>query len=114
MYAIHTNSNSIERKTEATNYAINIMEGLKAHDFDTLENENTDEFENITQKVDEGDTKEERETGYAKRITIIDYANLPEKTNAVSGLVKQATVEIAYQRWRYNSISCIINCDNKK
>ncbi len=97
MYAIHTNSNSIERKTEATNYAINIMEGLKAHDFDTLENENTDEFENITQKVDEGDTKEERETGYAKRITIIDYANLPEKTNAVSGLVKQATVEIAYK-----------------
>ena len=97
IYMVHTISTSMERRAEATNCAINIIEGLKAHDFDTLENENTNDFTTVTEKEGEGENIIERATGYAKKITIIDYANLPGKENAVSGLVKQVTVEIAYK-----------------
>lgn len=95
MYTIHANSTSMNRKTEAMNYAINEIENIKAQDFDTLQdtNEEANEFVDIIDT--EGNT-----TGYAKKVTIIDYANLPEnKENdaILLGLVKKVTVEIAYK-----------------
>ena len=39
-------------------------------------------------------------TGYSKKITITDYANLPENQDddtILSGLVKKVTVEISYK-----------------
>ena len=45
-------------------------------------------------------TEIKKATGFSKRITITDYANLPENQNdntIVSGLVKKVTVEIAYK-----------------
>ncbi len=93
MYNINANSGSIERRTIATNYAINEIESLKAQNFDNLKDtEETNEFEDI---LENGNT-----TGYAKRITIIDYANLEENKNdntIVPGLVKKVTVEISYK-----------------
>ena len=82
----------MERKTEATNYAINEIESLKAQDFANLQDtdETTNEFIDITDE--NGKT-----TGYSKKITITDYANLPGNGQAVSGLVKKVTVEIAYK-----------------
>lgn len=95
MYQINSNSNSINRKAEATNYAINEIEKLKLQDFNTLQdtNEETNDFENIT------DT-DGNFTGYAKKITIIDYSNLPENKDdntIIQGIVKKVTVEIAYK-----------------
>ncbi len=90
MYMINTNSSSMERRTEATNYAISEIERLKAQTFTDLQDTNeTNDFTNIMEGTNP--------TGYAKKITITDYANLPGKTDAVSGLVKQVTVEIAYK-----------------
>ena len=90
MYMINTNSSSMERRTEATNYAISEIERLKAQTFTDLQDTNeTNDFTNIMEGTNT--------TGYAKKITITDYANLPGKTDAVSGLVKQVTVEIAYK-----------------
>lgn len=95
MYTINTNSSSIERRTEATNYAINEIESLKAQDFVSLQDtdEATNGFTNITDA-------EGKPTGYAKKITIVDYANLPENQEndtIISGLVKKVTVEISYK-----------------
>lgn len=95
MYSITVSSNSMERKAEATNYAINEIEKLKAQDFTSLQDtdEETNDFTNITDN-------EGNPTGYAKKITIIDYANLPENQDdetILSGLVKKVTVEISYK-----------------
>ncbi len=95
MVTINTNSHSMERKTEATNYAINEIEKLKAQDFASLvdTNEETNNFANITDA--EGNA-----TGYSKKITIVDYANLPENQEdetILAGLVKKVTVEISYK-----------------
>ena len=95
IYTIHSNMNAIERRTEATNYAINEIENLKAQDFASLQDTNVgvNEFQNITDA--EGNT-----TGYAKRVTITDYANLPKNegnSTIISGIVKQVTVEISYK-----------------
>ena len=50
------------------------------------------EFEDILEN--------EKPTGYAKKVTIIDYANLEENKDddtIVPGLVKKVTVEISYK-----------------
>lgn len=93
MYNINANSGSVERRSIATNYAINEIESLKAQNFDDLEETGeTNEFEDI---LENGKT-----TGYAKKVTIIDYANLEENKDddtIVPGLVKKVTVEISYK-----------------
>ena len=94
-YMIHTNFTSIERKSEALSYAITEIENLKAQDFTSLQDtdETTDHYQDITDA-------EGKVTGYAKKITIVDYANLPENQNdetLQTGFVKKVTVEIAYK-----------------
>lgn len=93
MYNINSNSNSVERRSIATNYAINEIESLKAQNFDELEETvEPNEFEDI---LENGNP-----TGYAKKVTIIDYANLEENKDddtIVPGLVKKVTVEISYK-----------------
>ncbi len=103
MYTINANFNSIERRTEATNYAINEIESLKAKNFEDLQDTPTDgtnDFVNIIVKEEEGNTAIEKTTGFSKKIAIIDYSNLPENQGddtILSGLVKKVTVEIAYK-----------------
>lgn len=95
IFTINRNSTSVERRTEATNYAINEIENLKAQDFESLTDtdDTTNDFIDITDE-------EGQLTGYSKKITITDYANLPENQDddtILSGLVKKVTVEISYK-----------------
>ena len=95
IFTINRNSTSVERGTEATNYAINEIENLKAQDFESLTHTDatTNDFIDITDA-------EGQLTGYSKKITITDYANLPENQDddtILSGLVKKVTVEISYK-----------------
>ena len=95
IFTINRNSTSVERRTEATNYAINEIENLKAQDFESLTDtdDTTNDFIDITDA-------EGQLTGYSKKITITDYANLPENQDddtILSGLVKKVTVEISYK-----------------
>lgn len=85
MYGINQSSKDIERKTEATNYAISEIEKLKAEDFETLESKQTSGY------IDD--------TPYYKTIKVIDYANLEENKgqDKEPGLVKKVTVEISYK-----------------
>ncbi len=86
MYNINVNAKSIERKTAATNYAINEIEKIKGADFETIDTlAGEEDIEN---------------TGYHKKTTITDYADLEENKNnqtIVSGLVKKVIVEISYK-----------------
>ena len=76
---------------------------MKAQNFEDLQDTPTDgtnDFVNITEKEGEGNTAIGKTTGFSKKITIIDYSNLPENQDddsIVSGLVKKVTVEIAYK-----------------
>lgn len=103
MYTINANSYSIEKRAQAISYAINEIENLKAQNFEDLQDTPTDgtnDFTNITIEKGENHTVIKKATGFSKRITITDYANLPENQNdntIVSGLVKKVTVEIAYK-----------------
>ncbi len=95
MYYVNTNQKEIERKSEATNYAINEIEAIKQQDFETLQDtdETANDYENIVDSTGHA-------TGYAKKVTIIDYSNLPENqgnTAIVSGLVKKVTVQVSYK-----------------
>ena len=85
MYGINQSSKDIERKTQATNYAISEIEKLKAEDFETLESKQTSGY------IDD--------TPYYKTIKVIDYANLEENKgqDKEPGLVKKVTVEISYK-----------------
>lgn len=85
-YTIHSNSESVERRAEAMNYAINEIEKIKAASFDTID-----------KLAVEGNIEN---TGYYKKVTITDYADLEENQNddtIISGLVKKVTVEISYK-----------------
>ena len=85
IFGINEGSKDIERKTEATNYAISEIEKLKAEDFATLEDKQISGYiEN---------------TPYYKTIKVIDYADLEENKgeNKKRGLVKKITVEISYK-----------------
>lgn len=85
MYGINQSSKDIERKTEATNYAISEIEKLKAEDFETLESKQTSGYI--------------EDTPYYKTIKVVDYADLEENEgqDKEPGLVKKVTVEISYK-----------------
>lgn len=86
MFTIYQNSDAVQRRAEATNYAINEIENIKAADFDTIDT-----------LAGEGNIDN---TGYYKKITITDYADLEENQDdntILSGLVKKVTVEISYK-----------------
>lgn len=90
MYNLNSNTDALEKRTVAINYAIDTIENLKAQEFSDLQD--TDEQNNSFENIDS--------TGYSRKITITDYANLPENSGdntILSGLVKKVTVEIAYK-----------------
>lgn len=87
IYNVNKNSDSMERRADATNYVINAIEEVKITNFDNLQNSE----QNI------GDT------GYYEKITVIDYADLKieeqseQDDSIISGLVKKVTVEVSYK-----------------
>ncbi len=87
IYNVNKNSDSMERRADATNYVINAIEEVKITNFDNLQNSE----QNI------GDT------GYYEKITVIDYADLKREEQSeqddsiISGLVKKVTVEVSYK-----------------
>ena len=81
IYNVNKNSDSMERRAEATNYVINAIAEIKTTNFDNLQNSE----QNIV------------DTGKKKKITVIDYADLKKEDFIMSGLVKKVTVEVSYK-----------------
>lgn len=97
-YNITASHRQLERKTEATYIAIDVMEKLKAQNYDDLivgeynSNKITDEEyeKNKTAKI----LKDAIEEGYSLKVTIKNY-NTPEENGY--DLVKIITVKVEYK-----------------
>lgn len=92
-YNLATTSARVERKTRATNLAIEIIEALKVTNFNNListeENQMTiEELNNLTSK------EINIPNGYSYKILIEDYQD--------SGVVKTLKVEITYKQGKSN------------
>ena len=80
IYSSNMNSQKITRRTEATNYAVNIIEEIKALNFDDVQE---NEGENIL------------DTPYRKEVEVIDYNSI--NSEAEEGIIKKVTVRVSYK-----------------
>lgn len=88
-FNINTDSKAMERKTEATHYAISLIEQLKNISFEELNNFIDEQGSSI---LDENG----KETPYIKKISVIDYAEMEGNEDKVPNIVKKVTVEVSY------------------
>lgn len=88
-FNINTDSKAIERKTEATHYAISLIEEIKNKSFEELNNFIDEQGSSI---LDENG----KETPYIKKISVIDYAEMEGNEDKVPNIVKKVTVEVSY------------------
>ena len=92
-YNLASTSARIERKTRATNLAIEIIEALKVTKFDDLKSTEEDQM-----SVEELKLLSSREinipNGYSYKILIEDYQN--------GGVIKKLKVEITYKQGKSN------------
>ncbi len=87
---ITSNSQGINRKTEATHKAISLIEEIKNAGI-----ENVDKFIDA-----EGSSildEEKNPTPYTKKVTVIDYTEMEGNEDKIPGIVKKVTVEVSYQ-----------------
>ena len=116
IYNINKTNNSIERKTEAINISINIIEAIKGIGIEELNKANAD-IEITTALVNmysdlNTEEKEVTTTGglnikeliltknqntYKIEINVKDYAQTTEGQGAQSGYVKIATIKVIYR-----------------
>lgn len=92
IYNFNSNSNEMEYKTKALDYAINKIERLKSLDVNDPEIANTAD----TEILENG-----KGTGYYERIDVVDAKDLMSDSELngrerVEGLVKKVTVTISY------------------
>lgn len=91
---INLKSTGIERKSQATSYAVQEVEKIKAQGY---KNEYEDKGISKEEILDEGDIYNNGEfTGYHKKIKIKDYAFIQNDSTKETNLVKEITVEISY------------------
>lgn len=94
-YQIQKNSSDIERKTEATSYAVETLEQIKSEGFEKLPVKGNQKIEGIP---DGYITDEEGEaTGYYRTITVLDYTDLAGNETKTPELLKKVTVQITYK-----------------
>ena len=93
--SIQKNSTNLERETEATYYAVDTIEEIKALDFSSLPQKGTSKIQGI-EKLKDGYVKDKsgKTTSYYRTITVKDYTELEGKQNEVAEILKKVTVEI--------------------
>lgn len=88
-FNINTDSKAMERKTEATHYAISLIEDIKNKSFEELNNFIDTQGSSI---LDENG----KQTPYTKKIFVIDYAEMEGNKDKKPNIVKKVTVEVSY------------------
>ena len=94
-FNIQKTQEDIKRKSEATSYAIEIIEELKLNGFSNLPEKGTnkiDGFEDGYILDEEGKT-----TPYYQEITVKDYSELEGNENKYAEIIKIITVKISYK-----------------
>jgi hypothetical protein len=92
---INLNSSDIEKKTQATSYAVEEIEKIKADGYiANYENKGIDSEETL---LDEDINNNDGFTGYHKTVKIKDYILIKEDTSKEKNILKEITVEISYK-----------------
>lgn len=90
IFNIQSESKSIERRTDATYYAVDLIEEMKG--------KTVQELENLTESEKSGYIEN---TPYSKKIEVIDYKDMTEenKQNAdiEYGILKKVNVTVSYK-----------------
>ena len=93
---INLNSKDIERKTQATSYAVDEIETIKAIGYLATYEDKGINQEDIISEQDIND-ESGNFTGYHKKVTIKDYQLIKNDTTKEKNVLKQLTVEISYK-----------------
>lgn len=95
-YNIQKNSQDVERKTEATSYAVEVLEKVKSEGFEILPQAG------VSNKIDDERFKDGyivdangNPTGFYQEVRVEDYSELQE--GKVADLLKRVTVTITYK-----------------
>ena len=112
-YNIQKKSADIERLSEATMYAVELVEEIKSGGFDILPAKGTNTIENYEPGYildNEG-----KETPYYQEIQVLDYTELPGNESKVSEILKKVTVNVKYMsgsKEKTVELSTIISKEN--
>lgn len=94
-YQIQKNSSDIQRKTEATSYAVETLEQIKSEGFEKLPVKGNQKINELP----DGYIKDEKgePTGYYRTVTVLDYTELSGNEAKTPELLKKVTVQILYR-----------------
>ena len=82
MYSSNINSQKIARRTEATNYAVNLIEEIKGTSFNEVQEVSGEYIDN---------------TPYYKKVEVEDYKDINNSTEIERGIIKKVTVKVSYK-----------------
>lgn len=88
-FNINTDSKGIERKTEATHYAISLIEEIKNKGIEDADMYIDNEGSSILDASKQA-------TPYTKKVYVVDYAEMEGNEDKMPNLVKKVTVEVSY------------------
>jgi len=88
-FNINTDSKGIERKTEATHYAISLIEEIKNKGIEEADMYIDNEGSSILDA-------DKQATPYTKKIYVVDYSEIEGNEDKMPNLVKKVTVEVSY------------------
>lgn len=92
---INLSSKDIEKKTQATSYAVDEIEKIKRQGYiDSYQNKGIESKETL---LDEDINESDGFSGYHKKITIKDYVLIKNDTTKKENILKEITVEISYK-----------------
>lgn len=94
-FGIQKKSEDVQRDSDATLYAVQIIEEIKAKGFDILPDAGTHSIEGY----DSGYIldSEGKETPYYQEVTVRDYTEIPGNEEKIKDLVKEVTVKVRYK-----------------
>lgn len=87
-----TTSKEIQRKAEATQYAVETIEEIKQNSAEYFTGDNE-----TKERIEVSDNELIENTGYTKTVFLEDYSTLGLKEDAIPGYVKKVNVRIAYK-----------------
>ena len=90
---INLNSKETERKTQATSYAVEEIEKIKAQGISTYLGKGIEEEYIIEEDI----VKENEFSGFHKTVTVKDYVLIKQDQTKQKDIIKEVTVEISYK-----------------
>lgn len=93
VYNFNASSKELERRTQATYYAISEIENIKKQSFSAYSgrNKNNNSVNPNEESIKDSNNKD---TGYYRTITVLDYNDID--STKITNIVKKITVEISY------------------